>query len=411
MPRFRYRATDQEGRDASGTQEAASASALTEELGSQGYQGSDIAPAEGWGRALPKLGAASLSDLLLFNEQLRSMLSRDLPLPKALKMLAKEAWSRRFGKAVEEAAEAVERGQALSAALTEQTGLFPPLYLHVVEAGEASQNLPGVLGALTQYSRAVHGFQRKLVAAAMYPAVTLAISLAVVGAVMTLVVPQFATMYEEIGRDTEGGFALPALTRSVFRASSLLVDHPVECGVFIVAAAASIWALRRVLTSDESLHAVWDRLRLRLPGGRLYQRLLMMRFCHTLSVLLKASVPLDRAIALTHASCGSAALAMDLSKLQSSVSEGASFSEGLEREVRVFPHAMRFMLATAERRSDLPNELGRLAEVYEDEIDVMTRTMAQLWEPIFIIMLGGAVGTLVIALFQPLIRLMGSIGQ
>ena len=312
MPRFRFRATDREGRDASDTREADSAATLAEELRSQGYQVSDLAPAAGWASALPKLGAAGLSDLLLFNEQLRNMLSRDLPLPKALKMLAKEAWSWRFGKAVEGVADTVERGETLSAALAQQAGLFPPLYIQVVKAGEASQNLPGVLGALTQYSKAVHGFRRKLVAAAMYPAVTLAISLAVVAAVMTLVVPQFVTMYEEIGRDMEGGFALPALSRTVFHASSLLVDHPAECVVFIVAAVASVWALRRVLTSDESLHAAWNRLRLQLPGGRLYQRLLMMRFCHTLSVLLKANVPLDRAVALTRASCGSAALAMDL---------------------------------------------------------------------------------------------------
>lgn len=407
MPRFRYRATDSEGNDASGVKEAHSEIGLAQELRSQGCQVSDISPVEGRRPALRKLGTVTLSDLLLFNEQLRSMLSRDLPLPKALRLLAKEAWSRRFGQAVERVAEGVEQGETLSAALARQTDVFSPMYVGVIEAGEASQNLPGVLGALTRYAKAVCGFRRKLVAAAIYPIVALVISLFIVLGFLVFIVPRFEQMHQELAQSIH----LPLLTRIFVGTAGLLLNHTTECVAGIVAAAVGVWALRRLITSSPAWCDAWDRLKLRLPGGRLLQRLLMMRFCHTVSVLLKANLPLDRALALAGVCCGNRALARDLASLETRVSEGDSLATGFEREVRVFPHSMRFMLATAERRGDLPDELDRLGEIYEEEADALATRLIEAWKPFLIIALGWFIGTIILALFQPLIKLMGSLGQ
>ena len=411
MPRFRYRATDSEGNDASGVTEAHSEMGLVQDLRSQGYQVSDVAPEGGRGSALPKLGAVTLSDLLLFNEQLRSMLSRDLPLPKALRLLASETWSRRFGQAVERVAEGVERGETLSSALSQQSNVFPPLYVGVIEAGEASQNLPAILGALTRYSRAVHGLRRKLVAAATYPLVAVTLSLIIVLGIVTVIAPQFEVLYEEVSRDVDGTLRIPRLTRVVFGLSELLVEHPLGCIGAVIAFVAGLWMLRRAAMANVALRTAWDTLKLKLPGGRLYERLLMVRFCRTLSVLLKANVPMDQALALTQVSCGNAALSRGLENLQNSVTEGTPFSTGFEREVSIFPHSMRFMLATSERRGDLPEELERLGALYEEEADTIGRRLTDSWQVCVMLLMTTIISSLIIALFQPLTHLMGSIGQ
>jgi type IV pilus assembly protein PilC len=273
----------------------------------------------------------------------------------------------------------------------------------MVRAGEAGGVLEQVLTRLAEFQEKAQKVKNKVVAAMVYPVIVLLLAMGIMTFLLIFIVPKFETIFH----DMLGDKPLPAITLSVLSVSDFLQHHwAVLLGVILVTVAGGKLAAR-----TRPGRAMIDRIKLRAPlFGDLIRKTSISRFSRTLGTLVTSGVPILQALNITRETAGNTVIARAISQVHDSVKEGESIVQPLEAS-GAFPPMVVSMIDVGEETGQLPEMLLKVAEVYDDEVDNSVAALTSLLEPIMIVLLAVIVGTIVIALFMPLISIISGLQQ
>jgi type IV pilus assembly protein PilC len=333
-------------------------------------------------------------DFLIFNQQFNTLVKAGLTILKALDLLTERAAALKLRPILAAVRQRVRDGALLSEALSAQ-GAFPPVYVTVIAAGERSGNLTGVLDQYISYLRVSTGFRSRMITALIYPVVLVLVAVLVVTYVVTYAMPQFASLYGELG------VPLPAPTRILLSLALPLRNYFIIFGIGIAVATVAIFVWTR---SERGALAI-DRFKPRLPlFGQIWLKAQVAQFVRTLSTLLGGGTPLMAALHTSAAAIDSRLMATSVETAADRVKEGKSLHESL-RETGLIPELALEMIEVGEASGALPAMLVSVAEFYEEEVGTsLQRTLA--WIPIAILgVMAVVVGFILISLYLPMFSL------
>jgi general secretion pathway protein F len=397
MPTFDYRADDAQGRACKGRLEADSprhARQLLRERGCWPRSVRELRVAGGT-HARPAADRLSAADLALLTLQLSTLVQAGLPLEEALEAVAKQSAKRRVSGLLSAVRSRVLEGHALASALAQFPGAFPELFCATVAAGERSGHLGQVLEQLASYTQARQASRQKIQMALVYPAVLMLASVLIVGFLLGYVVPDVVKIFVESGQ------ALPWLTRALIAASDGLRSH----GLLLLGVIALLVALWRWSLRQPAWRLRWHGLVLSLPVlGEVLRAMETARFASTLAILGRSAVPLVDALEIAAAVIGNLTIRARMADVARSVREGGTLTRGLELGGDI-PPMMLHMIASGERAGELDRMLARAAEQQESSLAARIALVVSLFEPAMLVLMGGVVLLIVLAILLPILGL------
>lgn len=346
----------------------------------------------------PKVG---LKTLMVFSRQFATLHSAGLPLLRGLHILQKQEPNSTMRNAISTMAESVENGSTFAEAVAQHPRIFDFFFVNMVRAGEASGALETVLTRLAEHMEKSQKIRNKIKGAMVYPVVVLIIAMVILGVLMVFVIPKF----KEIFADMLGDTPLPLLTRFVLNISETVTQK----GLYVIGAIAGLVILVKMLAKTRAGSEMLDRFKLSAPiFGNLLRKSAIAQFTSTLGTLLTGGVPMLSALNIVRDIAGNKVLIRAIQQVHDSVKEGETVAGPLEAS-GVFPSMVVSMIQVGEETGALPDMLMRIASNYEDEVDTAVDALTSIIEPILIIFLAVIVGTIVIAMFMPLISIVGNL--
>jgi type IV pilus assembly protein PilC len=425
MPRFTYVALDARGHESTGLVEAVSSNDAIGQLRQAGYFPTSVYE-EGQGtvagkkaRQTGKVAAPTAPRtkrkgivlfqkktvkpkvMMVFTRQLATLIDAGLPLLRGLNVLSKQERDGVLKSTIDQISDAVQSGSTFSESLAQHPRIFDKLYVNMVKAGELGGVLELVLNRLAEFQEKAQKVKNKVMAAMIYPAIVLVLAFGIMAFLLVFIVPKF----QQIFHDMLGDKPLPAITQFVIGVSNLVKDHwlILTGGIFLFV------AIFRVVSRTPRGRAVIDSLKLRAPlFGDLNRKSAISRFARTLGTLVTSGVPILQALNITRETAGNVVIAGAITEVHDSVKEGESIVQPLEAS-GAFPPMVISMIDVGEETGQLPEMLLKIAEVYDDEVDNSVAALTSMLEPIMIVLLALIVGTIVIALFMPLISIIGGL--
>jgi type IV pilus assembly protein PilC len=298
-------------------------------------------------------------------------------------------------------AESVESGSTFAEALAQYPKVFSLFYINMVKAGEASGALNTVLTRLAEFMEKSQKIRNKVRGAMVYPIVVMVMAMVILGVLMVFVIPKFKEIFDDLLQ----GKALPALTQLVIGASDLVAKN----GLYLLAGIIGVVILFRMWGKTESGRRSLDVMKLKAPiFGQLVRKTAIANFTRTLGTLMTGGVPILQALNIVKEVTNNAVLAKAIAQVHDSVKEGETIVSPLEAS-GVFPAMVVSMIQVGEETGALPEMLMKVAENYDDEVDTAVEALTSIIEPIMIIFLAVVVGTIVIAMFLPLVTIIGSL--
>lgn len=399
MPRFTYRAKDQTLQLVEGTIEAETESAALSRLGTQGVFPISIIEVGSQGaRATASrwLGSRVSQRMLAYvTHQLADLLSGGLPLLSALTLLSKQIDHPVLRRVVEQLASAVRDGRALSDAMAEHPQIFPPLYLSMVKAGEVGGGLEQALTRLAELGEHEAELRSRVYSAAAYPAFVLVVAFMMTLFLIMYVIPKLSLVFIETGQ------LLPWPTRLLLGLSAVLTRGWWLVGLGLAAGAV---ALRRWYRSARGKSAI-DRTALALPViGSLIRRIEMSRFTRSLGTMIGQGVPILRALEVVGRNVGNAALGRAVGEMSHAVRDGSSLAAAIGATGQ-FPVFVSNMVAVGEESGTIDAALMKVALTYEREVDRAVRTLTTVLEPALLVLVGGVVMFIVLAMLLPVFQI------
>ncbi|MFZ4649766.1 MAG: type II secretion system F family protein [Rubrivivax sp.] len=338
----------------------------------------------------------SQKEIAIFTRQLAAMMKAGVPLLQAFDIVGRSTSNPRLGKLVNDVRSDIESGTSLSAAFRKHPLVFDALYCNLVEAGETGGILESLLDRLAIYQEKMVAIRQKIKSALMYPVAVLAVAVIVVSVIMIFVVPAFKGIYSNFGA------SLPGPTLVVIAISEFLAMWWwLLLAVFGGAGYFFLQSWRR----SEHLQHVMDRLLLRVPVfGPLVEKSVVARWTRTLATMFAAGVPLVEALDSVAGAAGNAVFARATDEIQKSVSSGSALTTAMTA-ANVFPVMVLQMAAIGEESGSLDQMLGKAAEFYEEEVDDAVKGLSSLMEPFVIVILGGLIAGIVVAMYMPLFKM------
>ncbi len=337
----------------------------------------------------------SLKTLVFFTRQLSTMFSAGLTIEKAITDLEKEEKNRKFQKVLRKLSDDIKKGFSLSEAMEQHPGVFNPLYVSLVKAGEVSGTLHTVLDELSDYQEKIEDTRRKVLSAMAYPVFILVFLILVVWGIFYWIIPQFTQVYENFNADLPGP-TLAAIAASKFITNNLFFS--------IVLLLIFLLALFLVYLTDRG-RFIMDTIKLRIPVvGQVIKNSIMSKFARTFSILMAAGVPIMETMELAENVVQNAVVESAIRRARVMVKEGYSVA-GAFRRTHVFPSTLLQMTATGEETGDMDKLLGKAAEFYEKLVDSVIDRLTSLIEPILIILMAGIVGTIIVVIYLPIFDL------
>jgi len=433
MPVFQYTAMDSQGKETKGTLEVGSQNeAITRlrEMGffptkiveagkakSDGKKGSEKAAAAGTASKGGKLnvsinlnikipflsGRVKSKNLVTFTRQLATLVDAGLPLLRGLRVLERQERNPTLKAAIRQIAQAVEGGSTFSEALAQHPKIFNKLFVSMVKAGEMGGVLEVVLNRLAEFMEKAQKIKGKVIAAMFYPSAVITVAIIILGVLLTVVVPKF----QQIFADMLGADKLPGFTLLVLSISNTVREHFVYTAIGVVAA----FVIFKFLLKVKIVRKGFDKFKLIMPVlGPVIQKVAIARFTRTLGTLIQSGVPILQALTIVKETAGNVVISQAVGDVHDSVKEGETITAPLEAS-NIFPPMVISMVDVGEQTGALPEMLMKIADTYDDEVDNAVASMTSLLEPIMIIFLAVIVGSIVIAMFLPLISLMNQLGQ
>ncbi|CRD51578.1 type II secretion system inner membrane protein GspF [Stenotrophomonas maltophilia] len=394
MALFDYQAANAQGRIEKGQLDADSPRGARQLLRGRGLTPVQVSAARsaggGWGAR-----RLSASELAWATRQLASLLVASLPLEGALSAVIEQAERPHVAQALTAVRADVRAGQRLTVALAARPRDFPPIYRALVGAGEDSGDLARVMERLADYIEERNALQAKVLTAFIYPAAISLVSVAIVIFLLSYVVPQVVTAFVQ-ARQT-----LPMLTQVMLGASAFVRSWGVWVGLGIAALVVA-W---RLAQRRPELRLRWDAMLLRVPMvGRFVLGVNSARFASTLAILLDAGVPLLRALEAARQTLGNALLARCADDVSARVREGAALGSALKVQ-KVYPPILVHLVASGEKTGSLAPLLDRAAQTISREIERRAMALTALLEPTMILVMGGVVLTIVLAVLMPIMEM------
>ena len=423
MPKFNYVALDARGQESVGVLEASSSNDVIAQLRQSGYFPTSVieegkaATARASKKKMPKTVAATRASnapakkgvvlfqkktvkpktLMIFTRQLATLIDAGLPLLRGLTVLAKQERDLVLKGTINALADGVQGGSTFSESLAQHPRIFNKLYINMVKAGELGGVLELVLNRLAEFQEKAEKIKNKVVAAMFYPVVVIIIAMLILSFLLVFIVPKFQTIFH----DMLGNKPLPGITQFVIDASDILKNN----WYYVLGGGIIITVAYRMFAASAPGRIILDRIKLYMPlFGDLTRKNSISRFSRTLGTLVTSGVPILQALNITRETAGNSVIADAITKVHDSVKEGESIVQPLEAS-GVFPPMVISMIDVGEETGQLPEMLLKIAEVYDDEVDNAVSGLTSLLEPIMIVILAVIVGTIVIALFMPLISI------
>jgi type IV pilus assembly protein PilC len=395
LPVFVWEGTDKRGKKMKGEQQSRTANLLRAELRRQGIQPGKVKP-----KAKPLFGSAGKpvtpKDIAVFSRQIATMMKSGVPIVMALEIIGNGQKNPRMKKLVDDVRLDIEGGSSIFEAMSKHPVQFDELYRNLVRAGESSGALETVLATIADYKENIESIKGKIKKALFYPAAIIAVALLVCAILMVYVVPIFSEQFSTFGAD------LPAFTALVFGISGWMVQWWWAIVVMGVAAAAAfLYMFKRSLPLQ---HFV-DRMLLKIPViGQVLHKSAIARFARTLAVTFKAGVPLVEAMESVAGATGSTVYQKAVDAMRDDVSVGYPLNVAMKQQ-NLFPHMVVQMTAIGEEAGALDTMLFKVAEFYEEEVDNAVDTISSLIEPFVMVIIGGMVGSIVVAMYLPIFKL------
>ncbi len=420
MANFQYTALDAKGIQATGTISAASEAEAIQQLRGKGLYPTKVAeagevpvassaPSKGKAKkktAQKKSGVIKTKPLMVFTRQLATLIESGLPLLRSLTVLGKQEPDPIVQTTITSLSDSVQGGATFSESLAQHPRTFDKLFVNMVKAGELGGVLDKVLDRLAEYMEKANKLKSKIVSAMIYPAIVMFIAVAILIFLMLVVVPKFREMFD-------GDTQLPALSRAVFGFSDFMLANPffLPNVVYIFAVfAAGVIGFRAWASTEKGREKV-DTYKLIIPGvGKIQKLSAISRFSRTLGTLVTSGVPILQALGITKDTAGNVVIASAVDKIYAAVKEGESIVAPMQAS-GVFPPMVISMVDVGEETGQLPDMLLKVANVYDDEVDDAVGRFTASLEPIMIVFLAVVVGTIVLALFLPMIEMMKQASQ
>lgn len=410
MPIYEYKGLDKRGKSTSGVLDADNPSDLKKRLKREGVFLSQYVETNRTGDkrkvggektgsrdvALGELfGRISQLEISEMTRQLATLIRAGIPLVECLSAITEEHENPKLKRVMSRVKRAVSEGSSLAAALGEHPKIFPPLFVNMVNAGESSGNLDLVFERLAAMTESQVRLRSKLVGALMYPVIMIVLGAAIITLMMLFVVPKMAEMFEEMGAE------LPLITRALIGASDIVAGYWWLIGLLLFGGSAAFNRWRR----SENGKPKWDRFTLKVPVfGPLIRMLNVARFARTLSTLLASGVPILTAMSIVRSILSNSILANVVEVAREAVKEGHAVAETLKAS-KEFPPMVCHMVAVGERSGELEAMLGNVADSYEAQVDAKVQALTSVLEPVMIVLMGAAVGILVLAILQPMMNM------
>src|SRR5438034_1193781 len=431
MPRFQYVALDARGQESTGSVEANSANEAIGHLRQAGYFPTGVyeegrAPAARNGKVKRPRSARTTAPvvatpkrktgitlfqrqkvkskiLMIFTRQLATLIDSGLPLLRSLNVLTKQERDKLMKNTINKIADSVQSGSTFSDALALHPRIFNDLYVNMVKAGEVGGVLELVLTRLSEFQEKAAKIKNKVVAAMVYPGIVMTMAVCIMGFLLVFIVPKF----EVIFHDLLGDKPLPPVTRFVIGVSGSLKNH----GLVVLGVVVAVVTLYKFIGRTRRGRLAIDTFKLRMPlFGNLNRKTAISRFARTLGTLVTSGVPILQALNITRETAGNAPIALAIARVHDSVKQSEAVVPPLEAS-KQFPPMVVSMIDVGEETGKLPEMLLKVADVYDDEVDNAVVALTSALEPIMIVFLAVVVGTIVLALFTPLISIITGLQQ
>ena len=406
MAKFKYSALDKDGREMSGVLESTSERTARKELADQGLTVSRISEvaiqsekkAAAKKQRKPMFGTGVTSEnVTIFSRQLATLLKAGLPLLRSLEVIGRQEKNPYFKDIVDNLADAVRTGNKFSDGLQQHPKVFDKLYVNMARAGEAGGVLDVVLDRLATFQEKAMKTTNKVKSAMVYPIVILTVALAIVVILMIFVVPQF----QKIFSDMLNGAPMPALTQTIIDISDFMKQNYIATLGIVIAVIAAV----KIFFKTKVGIRLWDIAGLRLPKfGDLVMKSTVARFTRTFGTLLASGVPILEALNITRGTIKNSVISDALLRVHERVRDGEPLATPLDQQ-KIFPTMVTSMVEVGEETGQLSEMLNRIADNYDEEVDNAVGGITSVIEPIMIVFLAVMVGTIVIALFLPIIQI------
>ncbi len=417
MPQFTYVAMDGKGKEQKGKMTAANEEAVMAALRAKGMFPTSIklevgkdaakkmsskggAKKSGGGGFNMTLGPMVIKrkELTVVTRQLAILLDAGLPLIRSLRTLQKQAKNPVVKVVLDKTAETVEGGATFAEALSQNPKSFDKLYLNMVRAGEASGAMETILDRLAAFMEKSAKIAGKVKSAMIYPIVVLSISLLAVVGLMIFIVPNFEKIFKDLLGPKE---PLPGVTLLILGISNTLISH----WYYYVGGVIGVVAFFKILVKFPWGKYAMDWVTYNMPiFGPIVSKTAVSRFSRTLGTLMSSGVPVLQALSIVKETSGNDVVATAIQKVHDAVKEGEGIAKPLG-ETHVFEDMVISMVEVGEETGKLSEMLNKVADTYEDEVDNAVSALTSLIEPLMIVALAGIVGSIVIALFMPLTKI------
>ncbi len=424
MAHFQYIALDAKGEQTTGSIEANSEAEAITQIRAQGFYPTQVVEqGKGTLSASPSGGKKSSSkargktkvkksgggkvkpkEMMIFTRQLATLIEAGLPLLKSLTVLSKQEENPALKNAISSISDSVSSGSTFSESLSQHPKLFNKLYVNMVRAGELGGVLEVVLDRLAEYMEKANKLKNKIVSAMMYPMIVMFITVAILVFLMVVVVPKFRTMFE--GQNLE----MPAISKAVFGFSDSMIATKLGIPMIVwiaIVVGILVVSFKAWVSTDKGRFSM-DGFKLKMPLlGDLQRKSAISRFSRTLGTLVTSGVPILQALKITGDTSGNAVVSGAIDRVHDAVKEGESIVTPMQAS-HVFPPMVISMVDVGEETGKLPDMLLKIADVYDDEVDNSVDALTSVLEPIMIVFLALVVGTIVFAMFLPLMEMINS---
>ena len=421
MPKFNYIALDAQGKENTGVLEVEDTNSAVSRIKEMGFFPTSVTEEadkrkarKGTVAAKPAAGLRKFNlnislgsgvkgkVLTAFTRQLAALIDAGLPLLRGLRVLEKQDKAPVLKRAIRGISEAVEGGSTFSEAMAQYPKIFNKLYVNMVKAGEVAGALETVLNRLAEFQEKAQKIKSKVLAAMVYPTVVLGIAMIIVSFLLVVIVPKFQEIFNEMLE----GEPLPPLTLFLLGVSNAMKHH----ALVVIICLVCLFIIFKFIAKSKKGKFALDALKLKMPlFGQLIRKVSISRFTRTLGTLVSSGVPILQALLITRDTSGNEIVAKAVESVHDAVKEGESIVAPLEAS-KVFPPMVISMIDVGEETGALPEMLMKIADTYDDEVDNAVGALTSLLEPLMIVGLALIVGTIVIALFLPLIAIVNKLG-
>lgn len=408
MPTYKFEAMDTTGSEVKDSVDALSEEEAQQKIRQMGYFVTKITEVAGAKKKGKKaagkrkkrktftIGGVSSKALCTFTRQFSTLQDAGLPVLRSLKILEGQMRPSVLKNALIDVVEDVESGSTLSEAFAKHPKCFDRLYVNMVKAGEAGGALEVILKRLADFKEKAQSLKRKVIGAMVYPAVVILVAVAILTFIMVYIIPKFKKIFQDFG------FPLPYLTVKLIAISDWFATYWYVLPLFPIC----WWLMIKLIRLSRVGNYALDRLWLWVPVmGRITEKTVVARTTRTLGTLVSSGVPILEALSIVRETCNNSVFERMYTRVYESIREGDTIAQPL-KESRLVDDMVVNMVDVGEETGDLDTMLYKIADVYDEEVNVAVAALISMLEPLMVVILGFMVGGIVIALFMPLLKLL-----